>query len=90
MTKFKITIIIILFTGLLSSSCNRNIAQSRETKQYYYSCPMHPEFIIYQPGKCFKCGMPLEKWEVEKKKSGHLDNSHSSSSSSEGHNSGFH
>ena len=25
-----------------------------------YTCPMHPEILVQQPGDCPKCGMPLE------------------------------
>ena len=25
-----------------------------------YSCPMHPEVVADKPGRCPKCGMPLE------------------------------
>ena len=31
------------------------------TKQQTYTCPMHPEVISHQPGKCPKCGMTLEQ-----------------------------
>lgn len=26
-----------------------------------YTCPMHPEVVSHEPGKCPKCGMNLEK-----------------------------
>jgi hypothetical protein len=31
-----------------------------------YTCPMHPEVIANQPGKCPKCGMTLVKREDKK------------------------
>jgi hypothetical protein len=87
MTKFRIGLIVITLTGLLFSSCNRHIAQRKEAKQYYYSCPMHQDYIAYQPGKCPKCGMTLEAWEIEnmpRRKSGSSHSGHSSSGSSSG------
>ena len=75
-----------MLTGLLFSSCNRHIAQRKEAKQYYYSCPMHQDYISYQPGKCSKCGMTLEAWDMENmpKKSGSSHSGHSSSGSQSG------
>ena len=26
-----------------------------------YGCPMHPEVTSEHPGRCSKCGMPLER-----------------------------
>ena len=84
MTKFSAGIIIIVLTGLLFSSCNRHIAKQKQAKQYYYSCPMHTDYISYNPGKCPKCGMTLEAWEVENmpKKSGSAHSGHSGSGGS--------
>ena len=31
----------------------------------YYTCSMHPEVKLDKPGKCPKCGMPLEKKTVK-------------------------
>lgn len=59
MIKFRIGLIAIVLTGLLFSSCNKHIAQSKETKQTYYTCPMHSDVIEMRPGKCPKCGMTL-------------------------------
>lgn len=36
-------------------------SESNESKRY--TCPMHPEVVRSDPGKCPKCGMAL----VEKK-----------------------
>lgn len=33
-----------------------------------YTCPMHPEVVKSQPGKCPKCGMQLVKKEMDKTK----------------------
>ena len=89
MIKFKIGLIAIVFTGLLFSSCNRHIAQHKEVTQYYYTCPMHPDDIYFQPGKCPKCGMTLEAWDMKNmpKKS---NSSHSGRSDSGGHSGGCH
>lgn len=34
---------------------------ARDAKPGQYTCPMHPEIISDNPGKCPKCGMNLEK-----------------------------
>ena len=38
-----------------------------EEKQETYKCPMHPEVISNEPGKCPKCGMDLQIVEKEEK-----------------------
>jgi len=54
-----------LFTGCNSSETNQNTTEQTETRQEVagvtYTCPMHPEVISNEPGKCPKCGMNLEK-----------------------------
>lgn len=87
MAKYKVAIVLILFTSLLFSSCNRHIAQHKETKQYYYDCPIHKEYISYSPGKCPKCGLTLDQWDMENmpKKSGNSHSGHSSSGTQSGH-----
>ena len=35
---------------------------------YYYTCSMHPEIHLDQPGNCPKCGMELEKVQEGKTK----------------------
>lgn len=40
-----------------------------------YTCPMHPEVVKDEPGKCPKCGMnlvPLKKHEIDHPKEAHL------------------
>lgn len=40
-------------------SCSKAPAtQTQSTKQY--TCPMHPEVVQGEPGKCPKCGMALK------------------------------
>ncbi len=34
-------------------------ASKQETPSQQYTCPMHPEIVSAQPGKCPKCGMAL-------------------------------
>ena len=89
MVKFKTGLIVIILTGLLISSCNKHIAKQKHEKQYYYTCPMHPEDIYFQPGKCPKCGMTLEAWDMKNmpKNSG---GSHYDHSGSGGHSGGHH
>lgn len=63
----KNTIHILLFLILLISACNggENNAGQNE-KEILYTCPMHPEIIRNEPGKCPECGMQLiEKTEKE-------------------------
>lgn len=44
--------------GFAQDTANKKKAMPmREMKQY--SCPMHPEMMKDQPGKCPKCGMDL-------------------------------
>jgi hypothetical protein len=90
MTKFKVTVIILLFTGFVSSACNRNIVASKTPKQYYYSCPMHPSDIYYSSGNCPKCGMALEQWEMDDYSPKKASSSHSGHSSSGSQSGGCH
>ena len=54
-----------LFTACNSNETNQNATEQTETKQEVagvtYTCPMHPEVISNEPGKCPKCGMNLEE-----------------------------
>lgn len=90
MYKYKIIVLFSSFFLLtLLSSCSKKIVANKSPKQYYYSCPMHQDYISYQPGKCPKCGMTLEAWDLENipKKS---NSSHGSNSGSGGHSGGHH
>jgi hypothetical protein len=44
---------------------SKSMAQSQSTAQSQakYTCPMHPEVVSSQPGKCSKCGMDLVETE---------------------------
>lgn len=35
-----------------------------QTANVMYTCSMHPEVMMNEPGKCPKCGMELEKKEM--------------------------
>ncbi|WP_219921444.1 heavy metal-binding domain-containing protein [Rufibacter sp. XAAS-G3-1] len=61
----------VAFFGLtLFSACNGSATEPKavegtETNQQVagvtYTCPMHPEVVSNEPGKCPKCGMFLEE-----------------------------
>lgn len=88
MTIFKTGPVIIILATLLVSSCSRHIAQYKEVKQYYYTCPMHPNDIYFFSGKCPKCGMTMEAWDMKNMpKSNSYSSGHSGSG---GHSSGCH
>lgn len=49
-----------------NSGCGMSHAQSQpapapQSQAGQYTCPMHPEVVSNQPGKCPKCGMALVK-----------------------------
>lgn len=46
---------LILATGCSSTEGRMNVV---------YVCPMHPDFVGMEGGKCSACGMPLERREV--------------------------
>lgn len=39
----------------------RNATTTPAPRKTIYRCPMHPEVTSDQPGKCWKCGMTLER-----------------------------
>ena len=66
---------IILIGGLLFTVALMNAQEPTskkpvtEQQQVKYTCPMHPEVVQNEPGKCPKCGMDLvEKKEMHKEK----------------------
>lgn len=90
---FKNKIIFVLsvsmaLTGL--SACNKHVVAPKSNKQYYYSCPMHTEVFEMKPGKCPKCGMTLEQWELDKHYQRKSSGSHSNHSNSGEHRGGCH
>jgi hypothetical protein len=68
--KTTLTIIAIL---LLASTTFIACQQNKDSHQHgdasiandstnaHYICPMHPDVVSNEPGKCSKCGMDLEK-----------------------------
>jgi len=64
-TISSFTIIIILATAIagLGIACSKSSSEkpSGETQAAkQYTCPMHPEVVQAEPGKCPKCGMALK------------------------------
>lgn len=63
-------IIYFAVTIALLSACKGNHSETAGTpattdstsaqKSVEYTCPMHPEVISKEPGKCPQCGMDLE------------------------------
>ncbi len=55
----------ILIGGLLLTAALTNAQEpeadkpATEEQQVMYTCPMHPEVVQAEPGKCPKCGMDL-------------------------------
>jgi membrane fusion protein, copper/silver efflux system len=65
----RIYILTVLFAMVVAVSCNTNkdphAAHKTETAtKEVYTCPMHPQIIRDQPGKCPICGMNLVKKET--------------------------
>ncbi|NEW84713.1 MAG: hypothetical protein GZ094_20420 [Mariniphaga sp.] len=77
MIKDKSGYILFVLLILLFSSCNRHIVAQKQVNQYTYYCPMHV-YVTDQPGKCPKCGMSLERMDLNKLPAGNSDNIHSS------------
>ena len=38
---------------------DKKVNENKTLEKVTYTCPMHPEVITQQPGKCPKCGMKL-------------------------------
>lgn len=43
-----------------SEQKNDTLKESKQETTVQYTCPMHPEVVQAEPGKCPKCGMELE------------------------------
>lgn len=82
MIKFRIGLTVILLTGLFFNSCNQHIAQKKEETQTLYTCPMHKDYISYQPGKCPKCGMTLNILDLDNMQRRSSESPHGGSSGS--------
>ncbi len=42
--------------------------KKQKTEKAKYTCPMHPDVVMNEPGKCSKCGMDLAKTKKEQMK----------------------
>jgi hypothetical protein len=66
-----LSVAILFFVGFTACQPSKEKAESSEMKmdstsqekmtEVTYSCPMHPDVIAHEPGKCPKCGMDLVK-----------------------------
>jgi Cu(I)/Ag(I) efflux system membrane fusion protein len=69
----KISLVTMLFMIMTGTACMNNKDPHAEHKaevvEGIYTCPMHPEIIRDQPGKCPICGMDLIKKEAGGEKS---------------------
>jgi hypothetical protein len=95
MYKFKIVLLMAVLLSFLFSSCSSNKHTTTQTKpkSVYYSCPMHSEVIEMNPGKCPKCGMKMEAFDMADLRFRNSGNSHNpinSGGSSGGHSGGHH
>src|SRR3954468_18319990 len=68
----KILIIIVSIMVANYSAFSQTKAGKVDTTLHaqYYSCPMHPDMVSLQPGKCPKCGMELSLSNKEQVKAG--------------------
>lgn len=55
----------LILAAILSVAATTAVAQTAAQK---YTCVMHPEVMLDQPGDCPKCGMALVVMEAEKKR----------------------
>ena len=95
MYKFRITLLMAVLMSFLFSSCssNRHTMAQTKPKLIYYSCPMHSEVMEMNPGKCPKCGMKMEAFDLadlRHKNSVNSYNPHMNSGGSSGNHSGGH
>jgi uncharacterized membrane protein YgcG len=90
MNKIKVTVIILSLTIFVFSACNRNVVANKTPKQSYYTCPMHTEVFEMRPGKCPKCGMTLEQYDMDSYSQRKSSSAHSGHSGSGGGSGGCH
>jgi hypothetical protein len=93
MSKFTTVLIIAVLMSILFSSCNKQMYAQKKAKPVYYTCPMHTDIIVMQPGKCPRCGMALVVLDLEERiqrNSGSNYNPHNNSGGSSGGHSGGH
>lgn len=87
----SVVILLTLIVGLSFSSCNRHIAQQKTiTHSYYFTCPMHEDYVAFRPGKCPQCGMSLEQRDMKDIPRRTPSNSYGNSMGSSSHGGGCH
>lgn len=63
-TMKTLSILLITLAGLTlvsyAQSEHQHASVPSQQQVLYYSCPMHPEVQMNQPGSCPKCGMTLQ------------------------------
>ena len=66
----KITILMMSLLAASSFVFAQTKAGKADTAQHatYYTCPMHPDIVRFQPGKCPKCGRDLNLTSKEQMK----------------------
>ncbi len=95
MYKFTTVLLIAVLMSFLFSSCSssKHTVAQKSKKTYYYTCPMHTEVIEMKPGKCPKCGIKMEEFDLTdmpRRNSGSNYNLHNNSGGSSGSHSGGH
>jgi len=75
MKKIKYITCLILLIAFIACNNNKDphATHKEEVAKELYTCPMHPEIIREQPGKCPICGMELIKKETDSKKLTEVD-----------------
>jgi Cu(I)/Ag(I) efflux system membrane fusion protein len=64
--------LLLIFTGCNSNPDNKNVSSNTGTEEIY-TCPMHPQIIKHEPGKCPICGMSLVKKENAQREISNVD-----------------
>ena len=68
MKKILIIIVSILVANYVGLSQTKAGKVDTSAHAQYYSCPMHPDVVRHESGKCPKCGMELSLSTKEKMK----------------------
>lgn len=61
MKKLIIVLSVFLVFGLGASAQTATKSSDQEVQKITYSCPMHPDEVSLEKGKCSKCSMELVK-----------------------------
>lgn len=72
----QLLILLVALLATTSSLFSQTKADKIDTAQHamFYTCPMHPDYVSHEPGKCPKCGMDLNLSTKEKMKASTLKN----------------